>query len=145
MQFQAMDGLTDEGIKIDFVDQFLFRVYRLIGKMDGKQFLLQTVFLTFEDPTLPNTVKVGYERNTVHPKSNTIFSLQLYGLHGAISQKMILLKTTTVKTSNPTSNENGCSEASCLSQPHCMNCNRVHPSSDESWPVYMNERPIQEL
>jgi hypothetical protein len=35
MKLQAMDGLTDKEIQINFADQFLFRIYRLIGKMDG--------------------------------------------------------------------------------------------------------------
>jgi hypothetical protein len=37
-------------------------------------------------------------RRSVPPKRR----VQLYGLHGVISQKMILFKTTAVKTSNPT-------------------------------------------
>lgn len=48
MQLPSVDGLADEETETVSADQFLFRMYRLIDKMDGKQFLLQTVFLTLK-------------------------------------------------------------------------------------------------
>jgi hypothetical protein len=46
--------------------QFISKVYRVIGKRDGKPFHLLTVFWVFEVPILPSSVLVRYERASVH-------------------------------------------------------------------------------
>jgi hypothetical protein len=136
MQLQAVDGLACDEMQIDSADQFLFRMYRLIDKMDGKQFLLQTVFLIFEDPILLNTVRVEFEGNTAHRKSNVMLSLSV-----------IWTYWNTLYVEPDLRNFWQEFPQWCIVpiQPQIMNCNRGHPSSDRCCQVYMNERLVQEL
>jgi hypothetical protein len=63
----SLDGMTDEKFQSGFADKSVLKVHKIIGKRDGKPFSLQTVFLTFEVPTLTSTVFVVFERATFEP------------------------------------------------------------------------------
>jgi len=63
----ALDGMSDDEIQSALAEQSVSRAYRLIGKRDGKPFPLRTIFLTFEVPSLPSHIRVGYERVSVRP------------------------------------------------------------------------------
>jgi hypothetical protein len=77
-----LDGMTDEEIQSSLVDKSVSEVYWLIGKINSKPFLLSTVFLTFEVPTLPSTVHIGYEAVSVQlyvPNPMCCFRCQKFG------------------------------------------------------------------
>jgi hypothetical protein len=63
----ALDGMSDDEIQSALAEQFVSRVYHLIGKRDWKPFPLRTIFLTFEVPSMPSHIRVGYERVSVRP------------------------------------------------------------------------------
>lgn len=72
-----LDGMLDDEIQISLAYQFVPKTYRVTGKRDGKPFTLRTVFLTFEVPTLPSSLLVGYEsiRLPIHAKPYVVCSV----------------------------------------------------------------------
>jgi hypothetical protein len=63
----SLDGMSDEEIQSALADQFVSRAYRLTGKRDNRPFPLRTIFLTFEVPSPPLYLHVGYKRVPVRP------------------------------------------------------------------------------
>jgi hypothetical protein len=61
-----LDGMSDE-IQFALADQSVSRAYRLIGKINERPFPLTIIFLTFEVPSLPSYIYVGYEGVSVRP------------------------------------------------------------------------------
>jgi hypothetical protein len=135
----SLDGSLDDKIQTALTDQFVSRAYWLIGKWDGKPFPLSTIFLTFEVPSLPSYMYVGYERVSVQPYiPNPMQCLwcQKFGL----TQQQCASNLVCGVCGEP-----GLGESLCPCPPHCVNCSGAHVFGDRRHPVFLDEKAIQEL
>jgi hypothetical protein len=135
----SLDETLDEEIQFALAEQFVSKAYRLIGKRDNKPFTLRTFFLTFEVPSLPASIHVGYGRVPVSPYIPNPMRCHQCQKFGHTQQRC---------ASNLVCGhcgENGYGEEPCPNPPHCVNCSRAHASADRRCPVFLDERAIQEL
>jgi hypothetical protein len=63
----SLHSMSDEEIQSTLADHFVSEAFKLIGKGDNRSFTLHSIFLTFEVPSSPAFVLVGYETVQVCP------------------------------------------------------------------------------
>jgi hypothetical protein len=134
-----LDGMSDEEIQICLAHPFVSKAYRFTGKRDGRPLSLQTVFLSFQVPTMPSSLLVGYERASVRPyipNPMPCFQCRMFGHTQQRCASSLV---------GGDCGERGHGEAPCPGPPHCVNCCGAHASGDTNCPVYRDERAIQEL
>jgi hypothetical protein len=128
--------MSDDEIQSALAEQFVSRDYRLIGKRDGKPFPLRTIFLTFEVPSLPSHIRVGYERVSAHIYLTRCDVLPEIGhTQQRCASNLVCAHC----------GESGHSSEPCPNPPHCVNRSEAHASADRKYSVYLDEKCIQEL
>ena len=110
---------------------------RAIITKDGKKVQTGTFFLTFDAPTLPNHVFLGFERFTVDPYiplPRRCFKCQRYG-HGARTCRAA--KDICPFCSGTDHIQNDCPNKESLK---CPNCNGSHSAISKACPTYIREK-----
>jgi hypothetical protein len=107
---------------------------------DDKPFASHTVFFIFEVPTQPSTMYVKYERVSVQPYiPNPVGFFCVRGL-GTHNSGVCVCSIVYGMCSE---NRHGESPYSIPS--HCIICCGGHASNDETCPVYLSKKFVQEL
>ena len=104
------------------------------NKKNGEMIRVNTAILTFNRPTPPATLKVGFERCTVQPYVPSplrCFKCQQFGHHQDNCSKTKVC----AKCAQPDHQDTACTSAV-----KCVNCNGEHT---ENWPRWITEKEIQ--
>ena len=135
---QDLKDMSDEDIRLELASQGVLKVTRFILKKDGKEIKTNTLFVTFDFPTPPEKLKLGYVIVNVQryiPNPLRCFQCQKFG-H---SKKWC--KNTIACWKCGSEGHDGSertSETSC-----CLNCKGDHYASSKSCPVWIQEKEIQ--
>ena len=135
----GLDGLDNEEIQLELADQCVSQAYRLTKRSDGDIVPLRTVFLTFERPSLPEYIRVGYERVPVRPyvpNPMRCFRCQRFG-HTQVRCTSDLVRVHCGDRSH--------GDDACTRPVMCVNCGGKHSSNDRQCPRYIHEKRIQEI
>ena len=130
---------SDEEVKRELAPQGVADVRRITVMRDGQRQLTGTFILTFDQPNLPASIKVGYLNVRVNlyvPNPVRCFKCQRFGHF----------------VSNCQQNARCCKcgkedhdQAECNNEPSCTNCSGPHPANHKSCPKWSEEKEIQKL
>ena len=108
-------------------------------KKNGEMIRVNTVILTFNRPTPPATLKVGFERCTVQPYVPSplrCFKCQQFGHHQDDCSKAKVC----AKCAQPDHQDTACTSAM-----KCVNCNGEHTAYSKNSPRWITEKEIQRV
>ena len=135
-----LQNMSDEDIRRELSSQGVLKVTRFILKKDGKDIKTNTLFVTFDSPTPPEKIKLGYVIVNVQryiPNPLRCFQCQKFG-H---SKKWCKNKISCWKCGSEGHDGSECtSETTC-----CLNCKGDHYASSKSCPVWIQEKEIQRV
>ncbi|GBM19033.1 hypothetical protein AVEN_145597-1 [Araneus ventricosus] len=122
-------------------DQNAIAVKRITIKRNGQTFPTKHLILTFNNPTLPKSVKIAYINCPVKPyipDPIRCFKCQKFG-HTITACRGN--KENCARCSLPDHNSQTCKSTT----PKCFNCSGEHPSFSRSCPRYKLEKEIQTI
>lgn len=135
---RELDDISEEEIVTELAPQGVTAVKRITIRKRDETIKTNTYILTFDKPTLPDKISVGYLKVNVElyiPNPIRCYKCQKYG-HGSVICK------------SPAICYN-CGEedhvAPCLKPPKCRNCGGPHPASDKTCPNWIKEKEIQKI
>ena len=132
--------MADEDIVKELSDQGVTDVSRFILKKDGESIKTNTLFVTFNTPTPPKELKIGYYIVKVQmyiPNPLRCFNCQKFG-H---SKKFCKNRLACWKCGGE-----GHDGSECTSETtHCLNCKGGHCASSKSCPIWIQEKDIQRI
>ena len=108
-------------------------------KKNGEMIRVNTAILTFNRPTPPATLKVGFERCTVQPYVPSplrCFKCQQFGHHQDNCSKAKVC----AKCAQPDHQDTACTSAM-----KCVNCNGEHTAYSKNCPRWITEKEIQRV
>ena len=137
---ENLKGMTKAEIIDEMDNQDVIDVYR-IEKREGNEHVKTHLYiLTFNRPTIPNEVKIGFNKCEVSlyiPNPRRCFNCQRYG-HGANNCR----QETRCVTCGRKGHERG--DDLCDKVKHCYHCEQGHESSSRECPQYKLEKIIIE-
>ena len=135
-----LQDMSDEDIRRELSSQGVLKVTRFILKKDGKDIKTNTLFVTFDSPTPPEKIKLGYVIVNVQryiPNPLRCFQCQKFG-H---SKKWCKNKISCWKCGSEGHGGSECtSETTC-----CLNWKGDHHASSQSCPVWIQEKEIHRV
>ncbi len=129
----------DEEILEGLSSQNVTHIHRILITRDGAKQPTGTFILTFNSPTPPATVKVGYLQvkvDTYIPNPIRCFKCQRYG-HFKSTCKRSEACEKCGKEDHVV--------ADCKEALHCVNCDGSHPSNSKTCPKWIEEKEIQKI
>ena len=108
-------------------------------KKNGEMIRVNTAILTFNRPTPPATLKVGFERCTVQPYVPSplrCFKCQQFGHHQDNCSKAKVC----AKCAQPDHQDTACTSAM-----NCVSCNGEHTAYSKNCPRWITEKEIQRV
>ena len=137
-----LSGISDEEILKELTPQEVSGVRRISFSKDNNRIPTNTLVLTFSNPTLPKTIKVGYlvVKVAVYiPNPLRCFDCQKFGHHES-------------KCKSPIWRCGKCgvdadfhNEQSCPNELKCVNCNGPHESRSRECPEWKKEKEILKI
>ena len=132
--------MADEDILNELSDQGVTNVSRFHPKKDGENIKTNTLFVTFNTPTPPKELKIGYYIVKVQlyiPNPLRCFNCQKFG-H---SKKFCKNPLACWKCGREGHDGSECTaETTC-----CLNCKGEHCASSKSCPIWIQEKDIQRI
>ena len=132
--------MADEDILNELSDQGVTNVSRFHLKKDGENIKTNTLFVTFNTPTPPKELKIGYYIVKVQlyiPNPLRCFNCQKFG-H---SKKFCKNPLACWKCGREGHDGSECTaETTC-----CLNCKGDHCASSKSCPIWIQEKDIQRI
>ena len=132
-------GYSNAEILEDLSDQNVSVVTRLILRKDGKETKTNTFFLTFDGPSIPNYIRIGYLSVPVRmyiPNPLRCFNCQRFG-HGSR-----YCRSSQICGKCGGSNHK---LEDCNNDPNCFNCKGNHIASSKDCPNWKREKEIIEI
>ena len=134
------DDLKEEELQKELESQGVTHVKRISIRKNGQTIHTQTYIISFDMPTPPQKLKIGYYSIKVDlfiPNPLRCFKCHKFGhtSNTCKSQVQCCYKCG--------SNSHSCEE--CNKEAHCINCEGNHFSSSKSCPIYLKEKEIQKL
>ena len=132
--------MTNEDILHELHDQGVTDVSRFLLKKDGDTIKTNTLFVTFNTPTPPKELKIGYYIVRVHlyiPNPLRCFHCQKFG-H---SKKFCKGPLTCWKCGSEGHDGSECTAETT----RCLNCKGDHCASSKSCPIWIQEKEIQRI
>ena len=137
-----LSGVPEEEIKAELTSQEVSSVRRISFSKDGNRIPTNTIVLTFSNPNLPKTIKVGYlvVKVAVYiPNPLRCFDCQKFGHHET-------------KCNSPIWRCGKCgvdadlhNEQNCPNALKCVNCNGPHESRSRECPAWKKEKEILKI
>ena len=134
---RELKDCSEEEILEEMATQHVSAVKKINIKKNGRIEATGTVILTFSQPKIPSSVKVGYLKVPVSPyipNPMRCFNCQEYG-HGSKGCKKDAIC--------PKCSTTGHLENDCHNAPKCLHCNEDHPVYDKKCPKWILEKEIQ--
>ena len=132
--------MSDEDILSELSDQGVTDVSRFFLKKDGQTIKTNTLFITFNTPTAPKELKIGYYNVKVQmyvPNPLRCFNCQKFG-H---SKKFCKNPLACWKCGSEGHDGSECTaETTC-----CLNCKGDHCASSKACPIWIQEKDIQRI
>ena len=132
--------MSDEDILNELSEQGVTDVSRFFLKKDGQNIKTNTLFITFNTPTAPKELKIGYYIVKVQmyvPNPLRCFNCQKFG-H---SKKFCKNPLACWKCGSEGHDGSECTaETTC-----CLNCKGDHCASSKSCPIWIQEKDIQRI
>ena len=132
--------MSDEDILNELSEQGVTDVSRFYLKKDGQNIKTNTLFITFNTPTAPKELKIGYYIVKVQmyvPNPLRCFNCQKFG-H---SKKFCKNPLACWKCGSEGHDGSECTaETTC-----CLNCKGDHCASSKSCPIWIQEKDIQRI
>ena len=132
--------MSDEEILTELSDQGVTDVSRFLLKKDGESIKTNTLFVTFNTPTPPKELKIGYYIVKVQiyiPNPLRCFNCQKFG-H---SKRFCKNPLACWKCGREGHDGSECTaETTC-----CLNCKGDHCASSKSCPIWIQEKDIQRI
>ena len=128
---------SDEEILDNLASQNVSHLHRISVLREGVRKTTGTFILTFNTPTPPKTLKIGYLQvrvDTYIPNPVRCFNCQRYGHF-----KTSCSRPATCEKCG----EEGHSGDTCEGSPRCVNCQGCHPSNSKTCPKWVQEKQIQ--
>ena len=126
-----MDELSDQGVT---------GVSRFILKKDGESIKTNTIFVTFNTPTPPQKLKIGYYIVRVQlyiPNPLRCFQCQKFGHSKRFCKNQIACWKC---------GSEGHDGSECTAETtRCLNCKDDHCASSKSFPIWIQEKEIQRI
>ena len=132
--------MTNEEIMKELSDQGVTDVSRFLLKKDGENIKTNTLFVTFDTPTPPKELKIGYYIVKVQlyiPNPLRCFNCQKFG-H---SKKFCKHPLACWKCGTEGHDGSECTAETT----HCLNCKGDHCASSKSCPIWIQEKEIQRI
>ena len=140
--------LADDVILNNLKDQGVIGVRRFIIKREGKEIKTHTFLLTFNTPTVPPKIKLGYIIANVdfyYPAPLRCYSCQKFG-HGSSNcrgHKTCVRCAYQFNCTDDDDNERYLHlNHQCTATPKCANCKGNHSASSKECPIYKRESEI---
>ena len=134
----AIKNMSVDDIKKEMKSQDVIDVYRFTKKEGDVITPMHLYVLTFNKPTLPSEVKIGYIKCDVRmfiPNPRRCFQCQQYG-HG----KNTCTHETVCVTCGQAGHEYG--DAECSKEPKCFHCEKEHAANSKKCAMYLLEKMI---
>ena len=135
-----LSGLSEEEILTELTPQGVSGVRRISFSKEGKRIPTNTLVLTFNNPKLPTTIKVGYlivKIQVYIPNPLRCFDCQKFGHHEtSCTNQMICGRCG--DHAHPQVVE-------CSADPKCSNCSGPHESRSRECPTWKFEREVLKI
>ena len=133
-----LSGCPLEEIQMELLDQGVTNIKRISIKKNGKYIETNTYILSFNAPSTPNQIKIGFERVNVEkyiPNPLRCFNCQKFGHHQ------------TKCTKPPTCMNCGVDgeHTDCQEEPKCKNCNGNHAANSRNCEIWKKEKEISKI
>lgn len=128
-----------EEILEELADQQVIDVYRVMVTQDGIKKPTNTLFLTFNRPSIPQYIKVGYLRVKVDfyiPNPIRCFGCQRFGHF-----KSYCRRGECCEKCGRDAHEG----SACQGPVRCVNCDGDHPANSRACPKWIEEKRVQEI
>ena len=130
---------TDNEILEELASQHVTSIYRIEVTREGIKQPTGTFIVTFNSPTLPSSLKVGYLQVKVDlyiPNPMRCFKCQRYGHYKtSCSRSEACMKC----------GKDDHSDEHCQGAAHCVNCEGNHPANAKTCPKWIEEKQIQRI
>ena len=138
--YKDLYDMTDEKILDELRDQGVTDVSRFILKKDGESIKTNTLFVTFNTPTPPQKLKIGYYIVRVKlyiPNPLRCFQCQKFGHSKRFCKNQIACWKC---------GSEGHDGSDCTAETtRCLNCKGDHCASSKSCPIWIQEKDIQRI
>ena len=138
--YKDLYDMTDEKILDELSDQGVTGVSRFILKKDGESIKTNTLFVTFNTPTPPPKLKIGYYIVRVQlyiPNPLRCFQCQKFGHSKRFCKNQIACWKC---------GSEGHDGSECTAETtRCLNCKGDHCASSKSCPIWIQEKDIQRI
>jgi hypothetical protein len=127
---EIVEGMKNEGVTA---------VRRIRIKRNNNLQDTNTIILTFNKPTVPKVVKVGFLQVKVEvyiPNPLRCYKCQKYGHHEDRCSRSQICG----RCGDPSHRE-----SECQATPHCVNCGKEHPASSKECDTWRQEKEIQKV
>ena len=137
----ALNRVTSDDIKEGMVEQGVADVRRITVRRDGETKLTNTYVLTFNSPTLPTVVKIGFMQVKVDvyiPNPLRCYSCQVFGHHeNKCGRHPVCCNCGEPEHCGPS--------GVCNKPSKCVNCSGNHPANSKQCPQWEKEKKILKI
>ena len=137
----ALNRVTSDDIKEGMVEQGVTDVRRITVCRDGETKLTNTYVLTFNSPTLPTVVKIGFMQVKVDvyiPNPLRCYSCQVFGHHeNKCGRHPVCCNCGEPEHNGPS--------GVCNKPSKCVNCSSDHPANSKQCPQWEKEKKILKI
>ena len=137
----ALNRVTSDDIKEGMVEQGVTDVRRITVRRDGETKLTNTYVLTFNSPTLPTVVKIGFMQVKVDvyiPNPLRCYSCQVFGHHeNKCGRHPVCCNCGEPEHCGPS--------GVCNKPSKCVNCSGDHPANSKQCPKWEKEKKILKI
>ena len=137
----ALNRVTSDDIKEGMVEQGVTDVRRITVRRDGETKLTNTYVLTFNSPTLPTVVKIGFMQVKVDvyiPNPLRCYSCQVFGHHeNKCGRHPVCCNCGEPEHCGPS--------GVCNKPSKCVNCSGDHPANWKQCPQWEKEKKILKI
>ena len=137
----ALNRVTSDDIKEGMVEQGVTDVRRITVRRDGETKLTNTYVLTFNSPTLPTVVKIGFMQVKVDvyiPNPLRCYSCQVFGhQENKCGRHPVCCNCGEPEHCGPS--------GVCNKPSKCVNCSGDHPANSKQCPQWEKEKKILKI
>lgn len=138
---QELSLATTDEIRTAFKKQGVIDHKRITIKRNGQNIQTNTYILTFDTPTIPKELKIGYLIEKVEqyiPTPLRCHKCHKYGHHQDVCRGMKICGKCSERGPIHTEDE-------CQNDEKCPNCNENHPAYSKTCKIYQKEKEITEV